>query len=77
MQQRRLGRELRSYRRRRDVSQQELAIEMGWAHKSAISRRESGEIIIDVVELLELCAGVERVIRRRDEMNEPAEVLSE
>lgn len=72
-----LGRQLRHYRRARDVSQEELAGEVGLANKSSISKRESGAQSMSRSELLELCAAVERIVEKRSEKIAPAEVLGE
>lgn len=71
------GQQLRQYRRTRGVSQEELAAQVGLRHKSAISRRESGEVPMTRAELLEMCAAVERIVEKRIENYAPAEVLSE
>ena len=70
-----LGKQLRSYRRERRVTAQELAEEMGWAYRSEITRREKGQTGMNEAQLLEICAGVERIIERRRQARTPADVL--
>ena len=70
-----LGKQLRSYRRERRVTAQELAEEMGWAYRSEITRREKGQTGMDEEELLRICAGVERILKRRAKARTPADVL--
>ena len=70
-----LGEQLRTYRGKRHVSAQELAEEMGWAYRSEITRREKGQTGMDEEELLRICAGVERILKRRAKARTPADVL--
>lgn len=76
-----LGERLRAFRHddegRLRVSAQELAEEMGWTCASQITRREKGQIAMTEAELLEICAGVARILERRREERTPADVLDE
>ena len=69
------GKKLRDYRRARGISQQELAEAAGLSHKSAISRREAGEIALTAAEFFDLCAAIERIVERRAAELSPADVL--
>lgn len=73
------GERLREYRRGPGqhiaVSALELAKEMGWTCASQITRREKGQIAMTEAELLEICAGVARILERREKARTPAELL--
>ena len=71
-----LGEQLRAYRKRRRVTQRQLAAEVGCSAAS-ICRRETGEIYMTGSELLKLCAAVERIVEGRNESAAPAEVLAD
>lgn len=75
------GEQLRSYRRGKGqhiaVSALELAKEMGWTCASQITRREKGQIGMTEAELLEICAGVARILERREKARTPGELLDE
>jgi len=60
------GRALRSYRKKRGVNQKQLADAAGFAHKSAISRRERGEIEMSDKKFLELCTVIECIVEERE-----------
>lgn len=76
-----LGERLRAFRHDKEgrmrVSALELAKEMGWTCASQITRREKGQIAMTEAELLEICAGVARILERREKARTPAKLLDE
>ena len=59
------GNALKDYRKRAGISQQELAVEMGFAYASHISRYESGEMKLSRSRFAEAIAAIERIVERR------------
>lgn len=74
------GNLLRSYRRRKKVSQAELARELGFATPNAIHRREVPErhpehVPMSNAEVLHAAAAIERIVERRQQATTPADIL--
>lgn len=73
------GQQLRDYRHddqgRVRVSAQELAEELGYAHRSTITRRESGETPMTSGELLRTCAAIDDILDRQRTARTPADIL--
>jgi len=61
------GDKLRKFRRARGVTQAELAQELGFAHPSAIHKRETGKVHMDEPALLSALAAVACVAKRKIE----------
>jgi transcriptional regulator with XRE-family HTH domain len=66
------GHSLRSYRKQRKVTQEELASELGLPHKSAVCRMERRELT--PLQYTEAVAAVERIVARRLSEAVPPEV---
>jgi len=73
------GKQLRDYRHddlgRVRVSAQELAEELGYAHRSTITRREKGETPMPSGELLKACGAIEDILDRQRTARMPADIL--
>ncbi len=73
------GQQLRDYRHddqgRVRVSAQELAEELGYAHRSTITRYEIGQTAMSAAKLLEMCAAIERILDRQRTARTPADIL--
>jgi len=73
------GEQLREYRHDKQgrvrVSAQELAEELGFAHRSTITRWENGQTAITSAKLLEACAAIERILDRQRSARRPADIL--
>ena len=59
------GERLRDYRRKRGVTQDALATELGFAHASQVSRYETGGRRLTPRKLAEALAAIERIVERR------------
>lgn len=70
------GRKLKQFRRSRGVTQEELAHELGFAHGTALHKRETGEVPMDDEELARAIHGVTKIAKRRAQKLSPAEVLA-
>lgn len=64
---RKYGDKLRKFRRARGVTQAELAQELGFAHPSAVHKRETGQVHMDETALLNALAAVACVAKRKIE----------
>jgi len=73
------GQQLRDYRHddqgRVRVSAQELAEELGYAHRSTITRYETGATPMTAAKLLKMCGAIEEILDRQRTARTPADIL--
>ncbi|MEA3400777.1 MAG: helix-turn-helix domain-containing protein [Armatimonadota bacterium] len=67
--------ELRDYRKRRGVTQTDLAEALGFAHASAVAKREAGDVAMSRADFSAAIAAIDRIVEQRD--RDSADVLGE